>query len=136
MHELNNASSEYYAAPVLPFPAAVDKVGGMAKKPKIKHRIFIREWRKFRGLSQEQLAERMEMSQETVSRIERGTVNYTQPVLEAAAEALNCLPADLIMRDPGRPGSIFSIWEQIPVEKREIAAEMLTGLTRRTGTKG
>lgn len=136
MHEINNASSEYNAPPFLPLHSVVDKLGGMAKKAKARQRTFIKEWRKFRRLSQEQLAERMDMSQEMISRLERGTVNYTQPVLEAAAEALNCQPADLIMRDPSRPSAIWSIWEQIPPEKREIAAEMLSGLARRTGTKG
>jgi transcriptional regulator with XRE-family HTH domain len=70
-------------------------------KPKRhRHRHFIAQWRKHRGLTQEQMAERIGMSRENYSKIERGLVPYNQDFLEAAAEALNCEPADLIMRDP------------------------------------
>lgn len=70
-------------------------------KPKRhRNRHFIAQWRKHRGLTQEQMSERIGMSRENYSKIERGLVPYNQDFLEAAAEALNCEPADLIMRDP------------------------------------
>lgn len=105
----------------------------MGKKQKKKGRpTFIKAWRKFRGLTQEQLAERIDLGQPTVARIERGDIAYTQPVLEAIAEALRCEPADLIMRDPGKQ-SIWSIWDQIEPQKREVATEMLAGLVKKAG---
>lgn len=98
----------------------------MAKKDKKRgRRTYFKEWRKFRGLTQEQLAERLELTQATVARIERGDIAYTQPVLEAMAEALGCSPADLIVRDPSDPSGIWSIWDQIPVPDREQAAKVL-----------
>ena len=93
---------------------------------------FIKAWRKHRGLSQDQLAERISLSQATIARVERGDIAYTQPVLEAIAEALACEPADLIMRDPSQPGSIWSIWDQIPVQNREQAAKVLEAF-KKTG---
>lgn len=96
----------------------------MKKKSNPRH-TFIKKWRKHRGLTQEQLAERLGLTQATIARIERGEISYTQPVLEAMAEALRCEPADLIMRDPSQPGSIWSIWDQIPVTQREQAAKVL-----------
>lgn len=94
----------------------------MAKKGQ---RQFIREWRKFRDLTQEQLAERMGVARSYVSHVEKGKRRYDQYFLEAAAIALNCTPADLIMRDPSQPGAIWSIWEQIPATERDQAAKVL-----------
>jgi transcriptional regulator with XRE-family HTH domain len=73
----------------------------MAKRKKILHRrTFIREWRKHRGLKQEELADCVGVTQETISRLERGQIAYTQQTLEAISDALDCDPADLIARDP------------------------------------
>lgn len=63
-------------------------------------RHFIRQWRIHRGLTLEQLAERVGVTHGALSQLERGLVNYTQPMLESLAFALQCEPADLIMRDP------------------------------------
>lgn len=70
---------------------------------------FIREWRKNRGLSQERLAARIDRSQGTLARIERGEIAYTQPILEAIADALSCQPAHLIMRPPGTETELETI---------------------------
>src|SRR5271166_3357427 len=67
---------------------------------KTRRKTFIREWRSFRHLTQEQLAERVNMSPGNLSLIERGLQNYTQDTLESLAEALQCDPADLLMRNP------------------------------------
>lgn len=104
---------------------------GMAKKaPK----QFIREWRKFRDLTQEQLAERMGIARSYVSHVEKGKRRYDQLFLEAAADALQCTPADLIMRDPTQSGSIWSIWDQIPGAERPQAAKVLETFIKKTGT--
>lgn len=94
----------------------------MAKKAQ---KQFIREWRKFRGLTQEQLADRMGIARSYVSHVEKGNRRYDQLFLEAAAIALLCEPADLIMRDPTQAGSIWSIWDQIPAQERPQAAKVL-----------
>jgi transcriptional regulator with XRE-family HTH domain len=108
----------------------------MAKRSKKTRgrKTFIREWRKHRGLNQEALAERIAVSQETISRLERGQIAYTQPMLEALADALRCSPADLIMRDPTSPNSIWSIWDQIPATQRTQAFRILETFAKKTGT--
>jgi transcriptional regulator with XRE-family HTH domain len=80
------------------------RVGGM---PKVKTRFkegpprhFIREWRKFRDLTLERLAERVGVTHGAIAQLERGEVAYTQSMLEALADGLNCSPADLIGRPP------------------------------------
>jgi transcriptional regulator with XRE-family HTH domain len=84
-------------------------------------RHYIKEWRKFRGLTQEQLAERVGIDKSYLSKIENGKKRYDQPFLEAAAEALRCEPGDLIVRDPLDPEGIWSIWDTLePVARRQV----------------
>lgn len=77
---------------------------------------YIREWREWRGLTQEQLAGRVAILTEkdamdvsTISKIETGARGYRQPVLEAFAEALGCDPPDLL-RPPPRPDNEIVHW--------------------------
>jgi transcriptional regulator with XRE-family HTH domain len=86
---------------------------------------FIAQWRRYRGLTQDELAELMGVSKPTVSKIERSGQPYNQHFLEACAEALECEPADLLSRMPDDVGLIWQIWEGIPKERRRQAAEIL-----------
>ena len=96
-------------------------------------RTFIREWRKHRGLTLEQLADRIGTTHASLSRIERGRQPYTQGLFEAIAEALGVDPADLHVRDPSDPDGIWSIGDLAkPVQRRQII-EIAKTLTK-TGT--
>jgi transcriptional regulator with XRE-family HTH domain len=89
--------------------------------PKQRRRHFIREWRMFRGLTQEQLAGRIATTKANISRIENLKQGYTQGLLEACADALMTEPASLIMRNPMDKDSFWSLWEQAkPAERRRI----------------
>nr|WP_321463970.1 helix-turn-helix transcriptional regulator [uncultured Cohaesibacter sp.] len=63
-------------------------------------RWYLREWRKHRGMTQEQLAEAIDSTKQTVSRMESGQTPYNQPFLEACAEALDCEPWELLKNVP------------------------------------
>jgi transcriptional regulator with XRE-family HTH domain len=63
-------------------------------------RTYLKQWREFRELSQDDLADMIGTSGASVSRVENLETPYTQDWLEAVAEALGCAPADLISRDP------------------------------------
>src|SRR5204863_9937591 len=76
-----------------------------------RRKTFFKEWRDHRGLSQERLAERLDTSVASVSRIETGKQPYTQDYLEALAAALQTDPASLLMRDPSDPDAIWTIWD-------------------------
>lgn len=93
---------------------------------------FIKEWRKFRGLNQEQLAERIGIGKPYVSKIENGKRRYDQPFLEAAAVALNCTVADLLVRDPTDPEGIWSIWDTLKPAERVQAVSVIKAL-KKTG---
>jgi transcriptional regulator with XRE-family HTH domain len=96
---------------------------------------FIRQWRQHRGLTLRQLAERLETSAASISRLEVGEQPYSQEVLEAIADALNCEPQDLISRKPGTE-TMWSLWEQAKPDDRETITELArTILARRTALR-
>lgn len=102
----------------------------MAKQPH-----YIRQWRKYRGLTLEQLAERIGMTHQNLGKIERFKVAYTQPLLEHLAEELRTDEASLIMRDPSMPEAIWTVYEALtPPQKRQ--AEQFMKALKLTGTVG
>ncbi len=60
----------------------------------------IRAWRKERGLTMIELAEKAGMHQGHLSKLERGLMPYTQQSLERLAEALRLTPGALIDKAP------------------------------------
>lgn len=65
-------------------------------------RIFLREWRLHRNLTQEQLSERVGTDKGTLSKWENGKRAMNTDILSELALALQCEPFDLY-RDPARP---------------------------------
>lgn len=94
---------------------------------------FIRQWRKAAGLTQAQLASRVERAVSTISQIETGMQGYSQATLEAIAEALDCEPADLLMRDPTRIDLLWMIRERIekaPADRQKEVLDVLRVLLK------
>lgn len=94
----------------------------------------IRAWRG--DLSLERLADRVRdlgvpITHASLSRIERGLQPYTQVKLEAIAKALNCTPADLVMRTPTSPTQIALILAitNMGDEERKRALKILQAMT-------
>jgi len=65
----------------------------------------LREWRRRRGLTQEQLAERAGLSYKFIGEIERGTGNPTIDTLGHLADALGVEPAELLRAASPAPGA-------------------------------
>lgn len=103
------------------------------QKKRPRRRTFFKQWRQYRGLSQEQLANRLDSSVASISRIESGTQPYTQDVLEALADALQTDPASLLMRNPLDEEAIWSLWERAKPGERQMIVEIARTVTK-TGT--
>lgn len=103
-----------------------------------KPRFFFKEWRKHRGLSQEELAEIVGVSASSVSQLENGKQGFTDTTLLALAAALSCSPGDLLMRNPLDHDAPWSIWDSVkkqePERRKQIVAVVETML--KTGTDG
>ena len=83
----------------------IDQTGDVTKKVQTRfkprpQRYFFKEWRKHRGYTQEELAEMIGLTAPSISQLETGKQGFTDSTLEAIAEALNCGPGDLLMRNP------------------------------------
>lgn len=98
-------------------------------KPEPRYHHFIKAWRKYRNLTQERLAERINMAASSISQLETGKQDYTQATLEALADALTCSPGDLLMRNPLDTEAIWSIWEKLKPPQKRQAIELLRVLT-------
>lgn len=103
------------------------------KPPRHRARHFIREWRVFRGLNQEELAAQIGMSGPNYGRIENGKVPYNQDFLESAAAVLSCEPADLLRRDPRdavAARTIIDALEQASPEDRRRVESVVEALLK------
>jgi transcriptional regulator with XRE-family HTH domain len=134
----------------------------MAKKvpPKVVSRLrplyqrtFIRDWRKFRELSQEELAEKVGeyleergikekgYSYASIGRIETGKMPYSQPVMEAIADALEVTVETLIARPPPsspdapNPDEVAQAWRVGNLDDQEFLVDVARRIKKeRTGT--
>ena len=98
----------------------------------------IREARHRASLTQSALAERAGVAFETISRIERGTMNTTVRTLLAIAEALGVDPGALLAAGDVRPAqlddSLQAVIDPLLAESdgtREVAARLVRALVDR-----
>ena len=99
----------------------------MNRKPRFPN--YIREWREYRGLTLRDLAARLLdddghplISYASLGRIERGLQPYSQPVVEAIAEALGVPPGVLISAEPASDlAAVSEIWHHLDPRDRERA---------------
>jgi transcriptional regulator with XRE-family HTH domain len=94
---------------------------------------FIKAWRVYRKLNQDQLAERLDMTQSHLSMLENGKRGYTQETLEAIADALQTDAASILMRDPTKDDAIWSIWDGAKAGERKMIVDIAKTITK-TGT--
>lgn len=88
----------------------------------------IRAWREFRELSQEQLAEMIGRSQETVARYERGGIDIPTSVLNTLATALKCSAEDLLRRPPGTADAIIETFRELSPAAQKQALAVIKAL--------
>lgn len=104
------------------------------KKPtRNRRRHFIKEWRDYRGLTQEQAADRIGVSGTTWGRIEANKVPYNQDFLEEAAIALQCEPWDLLNRDPNKDGEVVDLMRHLSDRQKGEAEEFIRYLAQKSG---
>ncbi len=95
----------------------------------------MRQWRKHRDKTLEQVADHLHMSHSQLSRIERGQQSYNQELLEALADLYMCDVVDLLIRDPSQSETMWTLWEQAKPGQRQQIRSVAEALLR-TGTDG
>lgn len=116
---------------------------GMPKMPaptpiaQTRRRTFLREWRKFNHLSQHAACDRFEdegfdITQGTLSKIERGELPYNQDLLEQAEKVYHCTVAALLTVNPlGKADPLpkaLSDLEDMPTEIRRQVANVIAAM--------
>ena len=96
--------------------------------PKRKRLVFLAEWRLKGGLTQQQLADRLNTSDVTVSRWETKKRRPSDDAREAIAEALGIEPEDLF-RHPDQPSADALLRGQ-PPEVVEQAIRLIQAIRR------
>lgn len=95
---------------------------------------FLRAWREHRGLSQIELAEKVDSSHQVIGYLERGRTQLSAKWLRKLAEALDTTPGHLLEHDPKDvPADVLDIWSHIAERDRAQAVRVLQSFTR-TGT--
>jgi len=93
---------------------------------------YIREWRKHRRMTLEQLSEKTELTPSAISQMEVGRMGYSRDSLERLATVLGCEPGDLLSHPPGsRSDSIDAMLADMTAEERERIIEAVRILTAR-----
>lgn len=95
---------------------------------------FLREWRKFRRMTQQEVADQIGTSKTVISEMERGNLQLSPKWLLRIAPVLRTQAGYIIDHDPEELDSdIIDIWGKIDERDREQAARVLRSFVR-TGT--
>lgn len=100
-----------------------------------RRRYYFKEWRKHRGLTQQQLAERVDLSVSSISQLETGEQGFSEGTLEALAFALRCEPGDLLSRNPKVEGDVIDLMRLIERKDAATVRAILSGLPDKSGTE-
>jgi transcriptional regulator with XRE-family HTH domain len=97
-------------------------------------RNYLKAWREFRGLTQEELADKAETTKAVISLLENEKRPLSSKWLRKFAEILKTQPGHILDHDPNEVNAdIFDLWARIGKEDRQRAARVLRSLT---GTDG
>jgi transcriptional regulator with XRE-family HTH domain len=102
----------------------VTRIG--ARRPR---RLYLREHRKDKGISAEQMAGRLGMERESVLRLEREAMTRANPEKQAEYADILQIQPEALWRPPSDP-SLDTLVEQAPPEKRELSHDMAANLRR------
>lgn len=95
-------------------------------------RLYIREWREARGLTQEQLADRTDTTKSTISKYERGALRLDTAVMADLAWALGIGEEDLF-HHPDAP-SVNALLKDASPQLVESTIAFIETMKRRVGS--
>lgn len=76
-------------------------------------RHYLKEWRKYRRLTQDQLAGRVDVSRGLIAQYESGTTKIPEDMIYALANALQCDSWDLFRVNPLKEGDVVDITDEL-----------------------
>ena len=95
---------------------------------------YLREWRKLRKMTQQELADALDTSKSVISDMERGMLQLSPKWARRIAPILKIQPGYLLDQNPEKMDTdIIDIWAHIPDSDKATARRVLESF-RRTGT--
>ena len=95
---------------------------------------YLRQWREYREMTQEELADIVGTSANMISYLEAGERGLSAKWLRRLAPALKTTPGHLLEHDPNdMPTDILDIWAAIDERDRKTAIRVLESFSK-TGT--
>lgn len=91
--------------------------------------FLMREWRLFRRMSQEELAECMGTDKTVISAIETGRRRWNADHVYKAARCLRCRPYQLFTTDPNLNTPIEDLLQRVPEGDRERVRRIIETFT-------
>jgi transcriptional regulator with XRE-family HTH domain len=96
---------------------------------------YLREWREFRKMTQDELADAVGTSKSVISDMERDKLQLSPKWARRFAPILRTQPGYILDHDPADlDNDIIDIWAHIPDDEKDQARRVLETFTRRTGT--
>lgn len=100
--------------------------------PRDEPKHFLAEWREFREMTQEQLAEAVGTDKSVISLLEDRKRGLSNKWLHKLARALKTTPGAILDYDPNMvPTALLEIWAGIPDEDRAKATSILEAFRRK-----
>lgn len=90
--------------------------------------LRIVQWRKKRGLTQEELAQKCKTTQQTIAKIEQGTVDPKLTTIQKIAEALDCDLVDLFYTREGFSQDVNAVVEKLELNLSKVRSIDLNNL--------
>lgn len=107
------------------FPAPVHHCGMARKTKKERPAHYLKEWRDYRGLTQEQLADKAKTAANVISHLETGDRRLSDKWLMRLAPHLNTTPGSILDYDPNEiDTTLQEIWANISQADRPQAARV------------
>jgi transcriptional regulator with XRE-family HTH domain len=99
-------------------------------------RIYFREWRKHRHMTQDQVVNRLAIHEDTnmpattasLSRLENGKQPYSPRILNALADIYDCETWELIGRNPLKEGAVIDMVRRLDERKQAQIAAFIKAL--------
>ncbi len=100
-------------------------------------RHYLKEWRRFRDLTQEQVVNRLvslddphlPATSASLSRLENGKQPYSERVLEALAHIYDSEPEHLIGRNPAKEGDVIDFVARLNEKQRGQLMAFMVAIT-------
>jgi transcriptional regulator with XRE-family HTH domain len=116
----------FVSAPIDDYSGPVCENAAVAEE----NRNYLRQWREKRGLTQEQLADKVGTAKAVISLLENEKRPLSSKWLRKFAEALDTTPGRILDIDPDEASAdILDIWDHIPNADRTRAIRVLRSLT-------